>query len=227
MIKSIQNPYKLVQDGLSDILKSIFQSCPFLFDFETKLLYFKLVSFIGIDINRSLFFLQNYLSQKGLLGKAADEQVTGPMSFFVQQRERDDRQSSKIRKQLFKIERSKILEEAASISTQLQKRSLLEIQYHNEVGTGLGPTLEFYTLLADEFKNAENGSLWMKIGQDHSLFPKALAVTPNNLERTRKTCSLFQLAGTFVAKSIIDDRLIDMPLSPLMWDLILGKVSPF
>lgn len=70
MIKSIQNPYKLVQDGLSDILKNIFQSCPFLFDFETKLLYFKLVSFIGIDINRSLLFLQNYLNQKGLLSKA-------------------------------------------------------------------------------------------------------------------------------------------------------------
>jgi hypothetical protein len=86
--------------------------------------------------------------------------------------------------------------------------------------------LEFYTLLADELKRAENGSLWMKIGgTEELLFPKALAVTPNNLERTRKTCSLFQLAGTYVAKSIIDDRLIDIPISPLMWDLILGKVS--
>lgn len=67
--------------------------------------------------------------------------------------------------------------------------------------------------------------MWTKTGTDDHFFPKALAVTPNNLDRTRKTCSLFQLAGTFVAKSIIDDRLIDMPLSPLMWDLVLGKVS--
>ena len=57
MVKSIQNPYRLMKDGLSEILKSIFKSCPFLFDFETKLLYFKLVSFIGIDRERSLFFL--------------------------------------------------------------------------------------------------------------------------------------------------------------------------
>lgn len=28
-----------------------------------------------------------------------------------------------------------------------------------------------------------------------------------------------------MAKSIVDDRLIEMPLSPLMWDLIMGKVS--
>ena len=109
----------------------------------------------------------------------------------------------------------------------MDKRCLLEIQYQNEVGTGLGPTLEFYTLFADELKKAEQGSIWINTGTDDHLFPKALAVTPNNLERTRKTCNLFKLAGTFVAKSIIDDRLIDMPLSPLMWDLVLGKVSNF
>ncbi|MFO0117925.1 MAG: hypothetical protein ACK521_10065 [bacterium] len=68
---------------------------------------------------------------------------------------------------------------------------MLEIQYQNEVGTGLGPTLEFYTLLADELKNAEQGSMWTKTGTDDHFFPKALAVTPNNLDRTRKTCSLF------------------------------------
>jgi hypothetical protein len=28
-----------------------------------------------------------------------------------------------------------------------------------------------------------------------------------------------------MAKSILDNRLIDLPLSPLMWDLIFGKVS--
>jgi hypothetical protein len=31
----------------------------------------------------------------------------------------------------------------------------LEIQYKEEAGTGLGPTLEFYCLLANEIKNAE------------------------------------------------------------------------
>jgi len=27
-----------------------------------------------------------------------------------------------------------------------------------------------------------------------------------------------------IAKSISDDRLIDLPISPLFWDLVLGKV---
>jgi hypothetical protein len=26
-----------------------------------------------------------------------------------------------------------------------------------------------------------------------------------------------------IAKSIVDDRLIDLPLSPLFWDLLLGR----
>jgi len=33
------------------------------------------------------------------------------------------------------------------------------------------------------------------------------------------------MAGTFMAKSIVDGRLMDMPVSPVMWDLIFGKVS--
>lgn len=35
--------------------------------------------------------------------------------------------------------------------------------------------------------------------------------------------NLFRLAGTFLAKSVVDDKLIDLPISSLMWDLLLGK----
>jgi E3 ubiquitin-protein ligase TRIP12 len=34
---------------------------------------------------------------------------------------------------------------------------------------------------------------------------------------------VFRLSGMMIAKSISDDRLIDLPLSPLFWDLMLGK----
>lgn len=46
--------------GLTGLLKEIFASCSFLFNYETKLLYFKLVSFLGVDINRSLGYLRQY-----------------------------------------------------------------------------------------------------------------------------------------------------------------------
>ena len=40
---------------------------------------------------------------------------------------------------------------------------------------------------------------------------------------SRAICEKFQMAGIFVAKSITDNRLIDLPLSEMMWDLLLGK----
>ena len=35
------------------------------------------------------------------------------------------------------------------------KPALLEIQYEGEVGTGLGPTLEFYALVSQEVQKCE------------------------------------------------------------------------
>lgn len=59
--KSIKDPYNLVQ-GISSSLQQIFNNCPYLFPFQTKLLYFKLVSFISaIDVHRSIYFLRQYL----------------------------------------------------------------------------------------------------------------------------------------------------------------------
>lgn len=38
---------------------------------------------------------------------------------------------------------------------QINKRAFLEVQYKDEAGTGLGPTLEFYYLVSSEIRVAE------------------------------------------------------------------------
>lgn len=60
---------------------------------------------------------------------------------------------------------------------------------------------------------------------DNTLFPSAINVLQINNEELQKVYELFRLAGMMIAKSISDDRLIDLPISPLFWDLVLGKVS--
>jgi hypothetical protein len=40
-----------------------------------------------------------------------------------------------------------------ALITKIDKRSFLEFEFQGEEGTGLGPTLEFYDNIADEFKN--------------------------------------------------------------------------
>lgn len=37
-------------------------------------------------------------------------------------------------------------------------KALLEVQYENEVGTGLGPTLEFYALVSKELQKVKISS---------------------------------------------------------------------
>ena len=58
------------------------------------------------------------------------------------------------------ISRDNLLKQAEQVVNELaQSRSLLEIQYENEVGTGLGPTMEFYTLVSKELQRADL-NLW-------------------------------------------------------------------
>lgn len=103
--------------------------------------------------------------------------------------------------------------------------------FTNEKGHGLGPTLEFYNLLAKglqevKFNIGPNNTmvtLWRDNVPNCELFPRAINSGSVENETIKKICKLFQIAGTFMAKCILDERLMDMPISPLMWDIILGK----
>jgi E3 ubiquitin-protein ligase TRIP12 len=58
---------------------------------------------------------------------------------------------------------------------------------------------------------------------DNTLFPGPISVLKMSPEELQKVYEVFRLSGMMIAKSISDDRLIDLPLSPLFWDLVLGK----
>ena len=52
-----------------------------------------------------------------------------------------------------RISRKRIMESAMKVFDMYgSSRAVLEIEYFNEVGTGLGPTLEFYTMLSHDFQ---------------------------------------------------------------------------
>ena len=54
----------------------------------------------------------------------------------------------KMGRQKVKVNRDSLLEDCLQIMKQLQKRTLLEVEFVKEEGTGLGPTLEFYSLIS-------------------------------------------------------------------------------
>lgn len=94
----------------------------------------------------------------------------------------------------------------------------MEFEYTGEIGNGLGPTLEFYSLVIEKMR--EDKCLWYKT-TDRSLYPAPI----QNYECSSRNLEMFRLLGFIIARALYDDRLIDIPLSPLFWDLILGRVK--
>jgi E3 ubiquitin-protein ligase TRIP12 len=57
----------------------------------------------------------------------------------------------KITRQKERIQRGKLLESAFALIQRIDKRNFLEVSFEGEEGIGLGPTLEFYDNISDEF----------------------------------------------------------------------------
>lgn len=129
------------------------------------------------------------------------------------------------------VDRTKILECSLNLISKVSNRAFLEVEYKDEVGTGLGPTMEYYYLVASDIKNFSIPSsnpkqnIWRQGMADNSLYPSPLNLQKIGNEDLQKVYDVFRLTGMMIAKSISDDKLIDLPLSPLFWDLVLGKVS--
>jgi E3 ubiquitin-protein ligase HECTD1 len=128
------------------------------------------------------------------------------------------------------------------------RKAVLEIEYVNEEGTGLGPTLEFYALVAAEFQRKSLG-MWLCDDSDEQqqkleadsldlgegikppgyyvrrsggLFP---APAPQGSSEAARISDLFRILGIFLAKVLQDGRLVDLPLSlPFLRLLISNSV---
>ncbi|XP_068152021.1 LOW QUALITY PROTEIN: E3 ubiquitin-protein ligase TRIP12 [Drosophila tropicalis] len=136
--RQLQDPLVIMTGNLPPWLPQIGMACPFLFPFETRHLLFYATSF---DRDRAL---QRLLDTTPDLNAAESSERVAP---------RLDRRKRA-------ISRADILKQAEHILQDFgHSKALLEIQYENEVGTGLGPTLEFYALVSAELQRTDLG-LW-------------------------------------------------------------------
>lgn len=125
---------------------------PDLLNFETRVFFFKTAAFAySGDFNRTVHFLIQHLRKK---------YPTIP-----------EQSISKQSRQKLKVIRKSLIENAIEILTSpttIKRKNFLEIEFTNEEGTGLGPTLEFYYLCSKEFRRMTD--IWRET-QDNSLFP--------------------------------------------------------
>ncbi|OMJ78604.1 hypothetical protein SteCoe_21528 [Stentor coeruleus] len=114
-----------------------------------------------------------------------------------------------------RVNRLRLLEDAIGImnNCNLIRQGCLEIDYENEVGTGIGPSMEFFSLVSNEIRKLP---FWRK-SEDSRLFPLPISATSSNWKE------YFNFFGRFVAKALIDKRQIDLPFSPVFWKLVLNQ----
>jgi len=178
---------------------------PFLFPFETRHLFLQSTSF---GYARSMTRWQN--------AQSADESR--------RDRHRDERPFlGRLQRQKVRISRSKILESALKVMELYgASQSILEVEYFEEVGTGLGPTLEFYSTVSKEFSKKKL-HLWRETDANEAdeyafgargLFPAPMSEDQASSENGKRTLHLFKMLGKFVARSMIDSRIIDVSFNP-------------
>ncbi|EXC16279.1 E3 ubiquitin-protein ligase UPL4 [Morus notabilis] len=206
--------------GMPSWCNKLMASCPFLFSFEAKSKYFRLAAF-------GQWHRQSHEPSQSDSGIASDRRSS----------------SGSTPRKKFLVFRNDILGSAAKImELHACHKVPLEVEYNEEVGTGLGPTLEFYTLVSHEFQKAGLG-LWR---EDHGsftsnanlcpestkfvtctlgLFPRpwsSLTDTSNGIEFS-EVSKKFVLLGQIVAKALQDGRVLDLHFSKEFYKLILGQ----
>ena len=174
------------------------QHFPMMYDFQTRILFFKLTAFSS---SRNRY----YASELSTRSRIRDE---GGIT---------------ISRRKIQVSRNTILEDALEKIKDLQNDdSFLEFQFENEVGTGLGPTLEYYALISKVIK--EEPDMW-KETSDNTLYPNPLNFKKRSAKDRKRIEKFFELAGTIIARSMMDERLIDLPISVVFWKLVFSETA--
>ncbi|KAJ8062832.1 hypothetical protein OCU04_008088 [Sclerotinia nivalis] len=202
--RQLEEPLIVASNCLPTWSEDLARLYPFLFPFETRHLFLQSTSF---GYARSMTRWQN--------AQSADESR--------RDRHRDERPFlGRLQRQKVRISRSKILESALKVMELYgASQSILEVEYFEEVGTGLGPTLEFYSTVSKEFSKKKL-KLWRENDNDtdeyafgaRGLFPAPMSEEQSLNENGKRILHLFKMLGKFVSRSMIDSRIIDVSFNP-------------
>ncbi|KAG8745001.1 Ubiquitin fusion degradation protein 4 [Ceratobasidium sp. 414] len=136
----------------------------------------------------------------------------------------------RLQRQKVRISRHHILESAAKVLELYgSSSSVLEVEYFEEVGTGLGPTLEFYSLVSREFARRDL-KMWRDadptVEGPYVQRPLGMFPAPEAKEGTKSRTRLFTMLGQFVGKALLDSRIIDLSFNPLFLKYVLNEEVP-
>jgi E3 ubiquitin-protein ligase TRIP12 len=214
--RQLEEPLIVASRCLPDWSRDLARLFPFLFPFESRHLLLQCTSF---GYARSMQRWQNNQSTND----------------SRHDRHREDRPfPGKVVRQKVRIARDRILESAKRVMQLYgSSSSMLEVEYFNEEGTGLGPTLEFYSSVSKEFAKKKL-KLWREndsAAKDEfafgkqGLFPAPMSAKQAESEDGKKVLELFQMLGMFVARAMFDSRIVDVSFNPTFFRLGDGSAA--
>ncbi|XP_066550814.1 E3 ubiquitin-protein ligase HECTD1 isoform X3 [Amia ocellicauda] len=236
ILQQIEEPLALASGALPDWCEQLTSKCPFLIPFETRQLYFTCTAF---GASRAIVWLQNR--------REATMERSRP-STAVRRDDPGEFRVGRLKHERVKVPRGDSMMEWAENVMQIHadRKSVLEVEFLGEEGTGLGPTLEFYALVAAEFQKKSLG-VWLcdddfpddesrqvdlggglkppgyYVQRSCGLFPAPFPQDSDELDRISK---LFLFLGVFLAKCIQDNRLVDLPISrPFFKLMCMGDIK--
>ncbi|KAJ0175593.1 hypothetical protein K1T71_008752 [Dendrolimus kikuchii] len=233
----LQEPLTLAAGATPTWCHQLNDWCPFLFPLETRQMFFACTAF---GTSRTIVWLQ---AQRD---RALDRQrASNTVSPRRAELEATEFRVGRLRHERVRIPRKPDLLRSAMqvMRVHASRKSVLEVEFAGEEGTGLGPTLEFYALVAAELQRTDLG-LWLADHQpadDHEhhhlvlpdekppgyyvsraggLFPAPL---PQDSSICDNVCKYFWFLGVFLAKVLQDGRLVDLPLSDPFLRIMCGE----
>jgi E3 ubiquitin-protein ligase TRIP12 len=223
LVRQLGDTLSLCSGSLPAWCVALARTCPFLFPFETRQQLFYCTTF---GLARALHRMHGQTENGG-----------GGQDLRV----------GRLQRQKVRVSRERILESAVKVFDMAPAHKMvLEVEFFDEVGTGTGPTLEFYTLLSRELASRALGA-WRDadarsvdetgakepVTAPHGLFPAPMRVdagdagdaaapkSPGGLKRL----DLFRLLGRVVGKAMQDSRLLDVGLSPAFYRAAVGGAA--
>lgn len=212
--RQLEEPLIVASNCLPTWSEDLARLYPFLFPFETRHLFLQSTSF---GYSRSMTRWQNAQAETS------------------SRRQRDERPFlGRLQRQKVRISRTRILESAVKVMELYgSSPSILEVEYFEEVGTGLGPTLEFYSTVSKEFSKKKT-KLWRENESGHrdeyafgirGLFPAPMSEEQAKNENGQRVLHLFKMLGKFVARSMLDSRIIDVSFNPTFFRIGDGDAT--
>jgi len=150
LMRQLSDPLALCGETIPTWCHVLARDSPFVLSFESRR---ELFYSTALGVTRALHRLQTRADSQSAsgTGSSGGHSFRGSIS---------EARIGRIQRQKVRIRRTRLLESAVKVMQLYSShKTVLEVEYFDEVGTGLGPTLEFYTLASRELQRSSY-KLW-------------------------------------------------------------------